>query len=790
MNTMARKKKKNRKSRLSKTTDLPAAAQSYLSKGKFTEAIKAFRSLHKKDGAGRWDSLFRQAFLGRINQLAAKGMGKEALIIYDNMQLIFPDSDLCLHIRLLIGANLFQQAVDASSGADSTLSKSENAAINELFASLLLSGQEQLKDVLSKNSPVLAHCAAAERALHAYCRQDNNDAHAALKEIPFRSPYKNFSLALKGMLAFEGDRKDSLQFFEKIPLDSSFLPLTVPYRHLASEDPGQMKKLSGMDLQIANSLEGLDFNTAKLLSSLDNSGMSPSALYQTFIRAGNCLGKKQLKKICYRILPHASRKTVDFQKRFGKLSTYEIAKLEALTVELDSDYYNIEMAWRHVCDILLSQEGSSHDRTLKLALIYRHIAKLMERDSFEYSARDIEEMLTRSLDFDPEDKETWLKLVNLKHHNLAKRYKLVNSMLATFPNDGEVMTLGIEAAIQRGAFKKASRLAGKLLAADPINPKVRMMLIDAHLAHARKVAKQQKYAIALQECELAASFDRQDLSQGKIQIYHSLLTILSGDEAGGLKLLEGAQKKAANPLLAHFVIRLEAGLLKMPLKLLKMFTVQLKKTAKVSFDKTVILQLFEEIFLCSRDEHMELEKFRSIFTPALKRAVRLAFSMDELKRICQILHRCHYHDLLGVYAKASLKTHRGNPLFLFYQIYAQSNGGKKRLNNRQFDTLEDAWHEAVEMDDKSTAGLLDDFLNENAPLMGSAGMGASPMQLIQKMFGGALAEKLESGETPTEEEIDRIMKEIIDSDFPDEEPESPKKKAVKKINPKQLKLFK
>lgn len=776
-----------------KKADSPAAAQRYLSKGKFTEAIKAFRSLHKEDGSGRWDSLFTLAFLGRINQLAAKGMGKEALIIYDNMRQVFPDPEIYLHIRLLVGADLFQQAVNAAVGAASTLTKNEKAAIDELFASLLLSGQKQLLEVLPEESPVFVHYIAAERALLAYCRQEDNDAHAALKKIPFRSPYKNFSLALKGMLAFEEDRSASLPFFEKIPPDSPFVSLTTPYDCLASGNQPQIKKLTGMALRVANSLDGMDSNTANLFDSLNKSGMSPSVLYQTFVRAGNCLGKKQLRKICYRILPHTSGQTNDFQKRFGRLSIFERARLEALTVELDNDYYNIELAWKYVCDILLEAGDSSPERFLKLALIYHHIAELMEENSFEYSSKDIEKMLTESLVFDPLDKETWLKLIGLRHLNLARRYKLVNSMLETFPEDSEVMILAIEAAIKRGAFKKASRLAGKLLAVDPINPKVRTMLIDAHLAHARKVAKQHKYVLAIRECELAASFERQGLSHGGIQIYHGLLTMLSGDETGGLKLLEEAQVKAGNPLLAHFGIRLEAGLLNMLPGLLKSFTAQLKKTAKASFEKTVILRLFEKISACNGDKHMELEKFRSILTPCLKKGAYMGFSFDELKRICTILHRRHYHNLLGVYAKVSLKKHSGNPLFLFYQIYAKNNGGKKRLSSSQFDALDDAWHKAMDMDDKATADLIDTFLEENSSFMGPmgpVGMGLNPMELIQKMFGGAFTERLESGGMLTEEELDRMAEEVIGSENPDKDLESPaKKKGAKKINPKQLKLF-
>jgi hypothetical protein len=219
-------------------------------------------------------------------------------------------------------------------------------------------------------------------------------------------------------------------------------------------------------------------------------------------------------------------------------------------------------------------------------------------------------------------------------------------MLETFPDDSEVLKCGVEAAIGRGAFKKASRLAGKLLAADPINPEVRLMLIDAHLAHARKVAKQQKYAIAFKECELAASYDRPGLTRGTIQMFQGLLFMATGDEAGGLQLIEEGQKQSSNPVLAHFSVRMEAGLLNLSPMLQKLFTGKLKKEVTTSLDKEVILQLLENIAICNGDMHFELEKFRSTLIPCLKKGARLAFSLDEFKRICQIFNLRCFYDLL------------------------------------------------------------------------------------------------------------------------------------------------
>ncbi|MCI5162355.1 MAG: hypothetical protein D3917_10130, partial [Candidatus Electrothrix sp. AX5] len=57
---------------------LAKAGQAPLHQGKFAEAIKAFRRLMQESKDEKWAEPLRSSFQGRINQLVAKGMHKEA----------------------------------------------------------------------------------------------------------------------------------------------------------------------------------------------------------------------------------------------------------------------------------------------------------------------------------------------------------------------------------------------------------------------------------------------------------------------------------------------------------------------------------------------------------------------------------------------------------------------------------------------------------------------------------------------------------------------------------------
>ncbi len=787
---MARKRKKRRrkkKSTVIKIGDLSTVGQKHLAGGRFSEAVKLFRRLYKESDGKQGAEQLQGAFIGRINQLRLKGMEKEALNIYENMAAIFPDSDPALHISLLIGAGKYNPAAKLYRATAGTLPRKQRRIIDEFLATRILSGQREFLSALPEDSNLRLHHPHAEHALQSYCRGEDDEVRAALQAIPFRSPYKNFCLALKGMLAFHREPQEALSYFEKIDCNSPFSRITVPYRHLIGGEDKETEKLAALDHQVIRSLEGLNKKTLGFLKSLQAQGLSPSALYRKLVSSGQCLGKNRVRRICRRLLPHVPEKLDDFNRRFGPISDrFERYHLLALGSEIDGEYYHLVEDWQTACDELISRNNS--DDHLKIALIYRHIAGIMEKDRGEYSPGEIRKQLQKSLAYDADDKETWLKLVDLMSDSPAEQYRLTNRMLKQFPDDTDVLFCGVEAAVRRGAFKKASRLAATLLEIDPINPKVRRLLIKAHLGHAHKLAAQKKYELACRECVAAKAYDRADFSRGKIEICHGLLTILGGDRENGFLLLEDGATMAESPILAGFQIRLEAGLLEMPSSMIKSFNGRLKKAMKSPPDKAVLLQLVDAISRCDGKKHPALEQFHSILTPWLKKGARLALSLAELQRICETFQLRHFHNLLLVYAKGALKKYPQTPRFIFYCIYAQTNGGQKQLSNRRYNQLDEAWERAMEKGDRPTATLIDDFMIQNSPFM--RGMGDKAMGKIFNEIEDSFAAHLEAGIEPTDEEIDRFFADIMDQEPAGEEIRQPKKnKKADKNNPRQLNLF-
>ncbi len=741
----------------------PDLGEKFLSKGQYGQAIKIFRRLYKETSDEQWRQPLHIAFSGRINQLTAKGMYKEALGIYQNAKILFPDYSPSLHVVLLLQAGKVNEAAQAYRSVEATLTKKQKQAIDESFAALLLSGLETdtFFAVLPEDSSLRLHYSHASRALRAYSLKQDSDALASLQNIPFRSPYKNFRLALKGMIAFHSRPDEAVALFEKIDHNSPFFHMTLPYRHLLPENNEHSEKetLSPSDRRIVRSLVGLDAKTIRFLDSLKNHGKTPSSLYQYLVTSGKCLGSQRLRKICYRLLPHAPGKFQDFLRRFGGIrDRFEARRLQALAMEIEDEYFAVAEAWEAACKELILKNDPAD--SLKIAMLYRHVAEVMEKDPGEYDVNAIRDTLQKSLQYDPDDKETYLRIFHLLQISPAEQYRHLNFMLEKFPEDTDILLLGVETTSRRGAFKKASRLAARILKIDPINTRVRRLLIDAHLAHAHKLAGLKKYELACRECEAAASYDRANIGRGKIEICHGLINLPAGDEAGGMKFIAVGESKAESRILAHFWIYAEALSLGLPKKWSKLFASRLKAELRATRDQKELLQIMDAMTELDGEKDNVLQSIGSVVIPWLKKGAKLDWNRTELRKLCRFFYDKHYYDLLLAYAKAAIKKKSEDPLLQYYCIYAKTMGGKKRLTRKQYNLLDKAWLDAGRSGDREVANLIDNFIVGDSPLKG-IGTGGNPLQLLAKILETKFEDHLAAGTEPTDDEYDAVISEVL-----------------------------
>jgi tetratricopeptide (TPR) repeat protein len=137
---------------------------------------------------------------------------------------------------------------------------------------------------------------------------------------------------------------------------------------------------------------------------------------------------------------------------------------------------------------------------------------MIQTTSTQLVARQLEQ----SLEYDPDDRDTYLRLID--YYRRGRRLKDVRRLLAQasdqWPKDMQMLQAALTTALDSGAFKKAAGIARQMLEIDPINTAVRERLVDAHLSHAHKQLKKVRPDLAHKEISNAKDWARGEPDAG------------------------------------------------------------------------------------------------------------------------------------------------------------------------------------------------------------------------------------------------------------------------------------
>src|SRR4051794_32521243 len=196
-----------------------------LKAGRFKEAAESFRQLVKIEPRPEWREALATAYVGRGRTLAAKGMYKEATMVFDNAT----DVDGTVHEPLLYLACLVR--LDDRAKAARLCSKFLDGDVKgvpaealpqiaDLAAALWLAG-----DPPPPESSLAKVHDAAEKALAAWSDGAGaEEIDTLLSAIPLRSPFKPLRLIIKSLTGTE-DTERRLKLLDMIPPGSAFAAL-------------------------------------------------------------------------------------------------------------------------------------------------------------------------------------------------------------------------------------------------------------------------------------------------------------------------------------------------------------------------------------------------------------------------------------------------------------------------------------------------------------------------------------------------------------------------------------
>ena len=746
---------------------LETQAADLLVKGYHKKAIEAYKQLLKKEQREQWQAALAKAYLLRAKELANKDMYKEAAVLWENRANLCTDKALIdQYIYWLIRAGRYIKAARLLADSAGLMPDHVLRELWTYIGALLLAGYQELADAFAQEADLLKHYELIKAALDAYYRGNDAVTEDCLKKIPFRSPYRDFRPILKALLVIHSDKNGSCQLLRKVPMVS-------PYAHFAklillTRENEQvllegLSKLDRHEKTFLAHLKGWDKEQLKVISMLQTAAKrdSPKALMEVVVENRLTFGESYSQQFCVALLPSYPAGISLYERIFGPLSAFEKNRITALNSERKGQYYTAERYWRLCVENLKKQTQKEEYTALRMALILRHIVEITEKRGEEYSDEDVANDLVESLRLDPDDKPSYLKLIQwYLHQNDKKEYqKWIDAAIKQFPYDSEILFLAIDAATSKKAFKKALGFAKKLLKVDPINVKARQIAQFSHISHARKLIKSGKYANARKELEQAALFEIRRGHSGVVQINQGLLELQvegivkpktrsireklqRGSEKGGPKRskttrsLNERSEGIVNPI-SNSIELLQEGMQLAGGGILGKFKVIVESKSQALFPDDILSLIFprnERTPLPTQTDVLELVNFINVYIrdgvtflkeaidqvkEPLQRAMKLDFSQEEMLCLCQCLKNVKHYLLLKQFAVSALKRWPKHSAFFYYQVYGKVEGDILRVSGPDVISLKQAIENAEQQGDKRTSTMIIGFLSQIGSMLPS-----------------------------------------------------------------------
>jgi len=743
-------RQKRKKPKNQNIEQLEKKAADKLANGHYKEAIQTYKQLLKQEPRPKWQQALAKAYFLRAQSLADKQMYKEAVVFWENGENLSANQQgLDLYIFWLLKAGRYIKAAHIFIDSTDALSDDTRRQLTIQFGALLLAGQP---DIAENIPELLKESQLINDALTAYSQGSNENCEAYLKKIPFRSPYRDVRSIIKVLLIIEAEPNAASQLLQKVPTSSPYAPLAHLIAMLGQTEDDKtlldaLNQANSNERAFLALLKGWDKSQLKLISMLQGAAKrdNEKALLEVVAANRQALGNDYSRQFCLALLPSHPAGVKIYQNLFGRLSAFEKNRITALSYERQRDLFNAEKYWRLSVDNLKKQP--KNDSTLKAALILRHIVTLIENRGEQFDDNTVPNDLIESINFNPEEKSSYIKLIQWYQHEEEKRsyHKWVDTAAKKFPKDSEILLIGMESATQKKAFKKAVGFAKKLLKEDPINIKARQIARSSHIAHARKLIKTSKYDLARKELVQAGQIEKNQ-SSGLVQINQGLLEL----QAEGA--IKPTTKRAANPrrrkskAAALDLFKLQKAkkskikntqaieLLQEGLKLggggLCGFFRVIVETKSQALEPALILPLLpllSKTYIPTRHEVLELlslinsnsetglDFIKEVLEPLdilLQQAVKIDFSKEELQNLCDSFKKLEHYDLLQEFAAQALTRWKAEPIFVYYQLYGKTKGRYWSLSASDDTRIHKAYDKAEKDGDKRTSMMIMKFINQ------------------------------------------------------------------------------
>ena len=709
-------------------------ALSKLNAGHYKEATDLYKALLKHANNADWRKALAQCYLQRALTFAAKGMVKEALVLWENyaQNADSPHVARDQYISWLLQTNDMAKVKTCLGQLSAQQLDEDYPELASLLGLLIIAGKISCQEVLPKDSAFTMNLVFAQEALSAYRHNNREAIEPALKKLPFRSAFRDFRTLIKAALFIPESIEQAQALLAKIPTASPYHQagaLLFAVTHNGAALVHDLLQLTPPQIKIIEAAKNLNKQQIEFLGLLSRQKdrLTDKVKFNLAIQYQSLFDEDLAQHYCLAALSTYPAGQRDVTRHFGAINDFDAWRLKALSSERNRDFHGAEYYWKQAITVLKAQGAKG---AFRIALIMRHIAAHQE------SSDEAITWLMDSLDHDPDDRESYVKILQYieRQKQETDTYKeWLDKSIKKFPNDVELLGLAIKAATRNKAFKKATQCAQALLKVDPVNTFAKQILFTSHLAHARKLIKTKKFHLVEKEIKQAEQITIGKRYQIQAQLMRGFFVFVAEDKKQGAQLIaESVQKLNAGLACAYFCASLEGLLL--DLQLAPMLKELPKLTTDYLLSEHEMTQLIKLIQQYGDDEnvsqvllHKALEKVKAVIKQSLKQQ---NYGEETLLSLCQSLAHTQHFELL----RACVKTAQplcSKPIWMYYRVFAEVNGiaGKCSFMNvlRLRESLENAQREKDQRAIALIGQFLDQYQESRAP---------SGFNILDSLFGG------------------------------------------------------
>lgn len=750
--------KKKQKS-VSSTSDnnLEQQALSQLNSGHYKEAIALYKKCLQTSDNEEWIQKIAYCYLQRAFTFAARSMVKEALVLWENhRQYAQPPYEAYDHYISWLIQTQKQAGVEECLGQLSAQQLDKQYPdLAVLLGLLMLTEHAEFQQYLPQDSALIAHFKIVQAVLLAYQENNLEQVKEGIKNIPYRSAFKDLRTLLNAVIAVPASIEQTRTLLAKIPDNSPYsqtAKLILACTREGAELVQDLFQFNHKQRRMIAEIKGLNKKQPEFIEQLirQQDRLSDKIKFNLSIQYQSLCGFELAQHFCQAMLANYSAGKREFNKNFGKLNEFEDNRLKALVYERDNDSYEAEYYWKQ-CINILSNEGTNND--LKIALIYRHIAG-KQSDEVERV-----ELLIESLNYDPADIDIYLLILRYfsQQQETVKVYKQwLATTIEKFPQNTDVLTLAVQTATCNKAYKKASQYALKILKIDSLNTFAKQALFASHLAHARKLIQGKKMHLVENEIQQAEA-----LKLGKSHIIQTRLMrgfycFADQDKKQGLQLItESLNILHSDPVNAHFQAAMEAQLAGLPVATILRELIPVKDYLLSGQELTRVIQQLKQYAQEIGNQELvnkALEKIKlAIKTSLLKQD----YDEDLFITLSEALDHVNAFELLRHCAKVA-GGRWNNPVWMYYQIYSENNGMPETCSPMDIIHLENTREQAMQDKDYRASTLMDTFLGRYYQMHPERSMG-----FLDDLFGSGNYDEEEELEDPMDQLFGHIPEKVL-----------------------------